>query len=152
MAGAVVWLIIAVVLFLIESATYQMVCIWFSLGSLVAMAASWLNAPVWLQLLVFLLTSLLVLLLARPYVMKHARFQKSATNADRVIGQIGVVKEKIDNIADQGRATANGLLWTARSANDDITIPVGNRVRAVRIDGVKLIVEPLESLEYAERK
>lgn len=150
-AGAVIWLIIAVALFVVESVTYQMVCIWFSFGAVLAMVAAWLGAPVWLQLLVFLVSSIIVLFLLRPVVKNKIRVKKSPTNADLVIGQIGVVREQVDNILQTGRVTANGLDWTARTEEDGVVIAAGERVRAVRIDGVKLIVEPVTVQEFAEK-
>lgn len=150
--GAVVWLIIAVILFVIESATYQMVCIWFAFGSVLGMFAAWLGAPVWLQLLVALVSSVAVLFFLRPIVKEKIRVKKSPTNADLVIGQIGVVKETVDNVLQTGRVTANGLDWTARTPQDGVVIPEGERVRALRIDGVKLIVEPIKSKEFAVKE
>lgn len=147
MSAAVIWLIIAVALFVIEMATYQMLCIWFSFGALLAIIPGGLGAPVWVQLLVFLLASVAFLLFVRPIVRERITPRKAATNADRVIGQVGVVKETVDNIQQTGRVHANGLLWTARSTDDRVVIPEGSRVLAVHIDGVKLIVQPIEIYE-----
>lgn len=144
MAAAVFWLVAAVALFVVETVTYQMVCIWFSVGALVTTIVAGFGAPVWLQLAVFLVSSIVVLLIGRPLVKDKIRVRKSPTNADRVIGQIGLVKEEVNNDVQTGRVMANGLDWTARSESGDIVIPVGEKVRAIRIDGVKLIVEPLE--------
>lgn len=147
MSAAVVWLIIAVALFVVESITYQMVCIWFSFGALLAMIPGALDAPLWVQLLVFLVASIAFLLFVRPIVRERVTPRKAATNVDRVIGQAGIVKETVDNIEQTGRVHANGLLWTARSTDDRVVIPEGSRVLAVHIDGVKLIVQPIEIFE-----
>ena len=48
--------------------------------------------------------------------------------------------EQIDNFNGKGVVLLNGLEWTARS-KDDTVIPVGTRVKLVRIEGVKAIVE-----------
>lgn len=147
MNAAIIWLIVAVALFIVEMVTYQMVCVWFSFGALLAIIPGGLNAPLWVQLLVFLLASIAFLLFVRPIVRERVTPRKSATNADRVIGQVGVVKETVDNIQQTGRVHANGLLWTARSTDDRVVIPEGSRVLAVHIDGVKLIVQPIEIFE-----
>lgn len=145
--GALMWLIIAVMLFIIEGATVQLICVWFAGGALVAMAASAFGAPLWLQLLLFLLTSIAVLFMLRPILRRKLQIKKIATNAEMVIGQIGVVKEEIDNIKQTGRVHANGLDWTARAFQDALTIREGSRVRAMAIEGVKLIVAPVEGGE-----
>lgn len=138
------WLALAVVLFLIESATAQLICVWFSIGSIMAMIMAALEAPFVLQLVVFLLASIAVLVFGRPLVTDWIATKKTPTNADRVIGQKGIVLEEINNLLQTGRVTMDGLLWTARCDNDQYIIPKDYPVRAVRIDGVKLIVEPLD--------
>lgn len=141
---AVAWLAIAVALFFIELATYQMLCIWFSVGALAALLSGFLGASGGIQLLAFLLFSIVALLVFRPLVKSKIRVKKSPTNADSVIGQTGLVREEIDNGRQTGRVYANGLDWTARSVHDSVIIPAQSKVRAVRIEGVKLIVEPVE--------
>lgn len=142
--GAIFWLIVAVVLFVIEGATVQLICLWFAVGAVITVPVSAMGAPVWVQLLVFLLASIAVLVVGRPIVTKKLNRERVPTNAEMVIGQTGVVKQDIDNIRGTGRVNANGLDWTARSLQDGMVIPEGSHVRAVRIEGVKLIVEPAE--------
>jgi len=144
--GALFWLIIAVILFVIEGVTVQLVCLWFAVGSIAALIAAALGAPTWVQFLVFLLASIASLFLGRPVLMKLLATKKEATNADRVIGSTAVVLEEIDNVRETGRVRAMGLDWTARTQGTE-RIPFQEQVRVLRIEGVKLIVEPLESGE-----
>lgn len=141
-AGALFWLVAAVILFLIESATVQMVCIWFACGALFSMLASFAGASFVVQMVIFLVTSVAVLIIGRPLLLDKLSHRRVPTNADRVIGQTGVVVEPVDNIAQTGRVRANGLDWTARSEQGDF-IPENTQVIVKYIDGVKLIVEPL---------
>lgn len=144
--GAIFWLILAAALFIIEGATVQLVCIWFAIGSLFAMLAAFVGAPVWLQLLICAVSSLAVLIVGRPLLLDRITPKKSATNADRVIGQPGIVLEEIDNIRQTGRVSANGLDWSARSETGEI-FQKGETVLVTQIEGVKLIVRPFS---YAE--
>lgn len=144
--GALFWLVLAVVLILIEAASVQLVCIWFAAGSLGAMIAAGLGASLWLQLLVFLLFSIGSLFLGRPLLKDRLMSRKEATNADRAIGETGIVLEDIDNLNETGRARVMGLDWTARSG-DGHSIPAQSRIRVLRIEGVKLIVEPADGFE-----
>jgi len=149
-SGAVFWLVLSVVLFVIEGTTVQLVCIWFAAGALFAMLASFVGAPVWLQLLIFLISSIGVLIVGRPFLMDKLVRRREPTNADRVIGQVGIVLERVDNVEQTGRVSANGLDWTARSERGEI-IPEKSRVLVKYIDGVKLIVEPIrEETELSE--
>jgi len=149
--GALFWLILAVILFVVEGATVQLVCIWFAFGALFAMLASFVWAPLWVQLLIFLITSIGVLIIGRPLLMDRLERRKEPTNHDRVIGQVGIVLEQIDNVEQTGKVSANGLDWTARSERGEV-IPPRTRVLVKFIDGVKLIVEPLREQEEPERE
>lgn len=140
--GILIWLIIAGTLIFIEATTVQLVCIWFAIGSLFAALASFVGAPFWLQLLVCLVSSIAVLIVGRPLLLDKLQKNKQPTNADRLIGQCGVVKEEINNLKQVGRVSVSGLDWSARSEYGEI-IPAGTPVGILRIDGVKLIVQPI---------
>ena len=130
----------AIVLFLIlEAVTVGVVSIWFALGSICALIAALLGAPVWLQIAWFALISVLTLLLTRPVVRKYVNGKKQATNADRVIGMKATVKEAINNLAAEGAVLCDGKEWSARSASGE-AIPVGAVVTVEAIEGVKLMV------------
>ena len=51
----------------------------------------------------------------------------------------------MDNRAAKGTALVNGLEWSARAVSDDMIIKEDTLVKIVRIEGVKLIVEPLNT-------
>ena len=57
-----------------------------------------------------------------------------------MIGKTAVVTEEIDNLAGKGQVKVLGNVWSARSVNDDMKIPVGQHVVVQKIEGVKLIV------------
>ena len=80
------------------------------------------------------------LILVRPPAAKLLTPGISPTNADRVLSQIALVTEEIDNIAETGQVKLFGQVWTARSENGDV-IPVQSRVRILRIEGVKVFVK-----------
>lgn len=134
------WLIAMVFFLIVEAVTVGLVCIWFAAGSLAALLCAMLNAPVWLQIVLFLIVSAVTLYYRRPLVKKYVNNKIEPTNADIVIGKECRVTEAIDNIAGTGAVYVDGKTWTARSENDDETIPEGALVTAQRIDGVKLIV------------
>lgn len=142
--AAIFWLVLAVALFILEGLSVQLISIWFAAGSIFAMVAALLGGSTTVQLLVFLVTSIAVLIFGRPFFKQRLNLKKSPTNADLVIGQIGIVLEEINNDLQTGRVNANGLDWTARSTDDAVSIPVGSRVMAMRIEGVKLIVQPVQ--------
>ena len=138
---SVVWLVLMVVLLIIEAATAGLTCIWFALGALAALIAALFDAAVWLQVVWFLVVSILTLWLTRPLALKYLNSRKVATNADRVVGAEGVVSEDIDNIAGTGAVKLDGKEWTARSESG-MGISKDAIVIVKRIEGVKLIVDP----------
>ena len=142
----IVWLILLVVFGAIEAATAQLTCIWFALGALVSLIVSLVGGALWLQVVLFIVVSLAVLIFLRPIVKKVLQPGPTATNADRNIGATAVVTEAISNITEKGEVFINGLRWSARSEHGE-DIPSGVPVKILRIDGVKLFVEPIDSEE-----
>ena len=135
------WLVAMIVLLIVEGLAPGLVSIWFAIGALAALISSLLHAPLWLQLLWFVVVSLAALLLTRPLAKKYVNARTVPTNADMAIGQDCVVTETIDNIAGTGAVSVGGKIWTARMAAVDGHAEKGAVLRAVRIEGVKLIVE-----------
>ena len=101
---------------------------------------------IWIQLTVFVAVSILSLLITRPLVKKAMSFQKEDTNAGRIVGQKGIVTEAVENDQGKGQVNVSGSIWTARSM-DQTVIPKGASVLVDAIEGVKLIVHPIEEKE-----
>lgn len=141
MNDTILWLILLVVLALIEIATLGLTTIWFAVGALVATIVAALGGPLWLQIALFLIASILVLIFLRPIAVKFFNKDREKTNVESLIGMSAVVVSEIDNQNEQGQAKLNGLDWMARSMDEKITIPVGTVVTVLEVRGVKLIVE-----------
>ncbi len=136
------WLIVAIMLGVAEAATSQFIAIWFALGAVVTMIPAALGWPILVQLIVFLVISTLALIFTRDFVKKVLNVKPVATNADSMIGRIGMVTEEISNVDEQGRVMLAGLSWAAR-AEDGTPIEEGERVLVKAIEGVKVIVEKI---------
>lgn len=143
------WLVAMILFGVLEAVTVGLTSIWFALGALAGLLASSAGAPVIVQIVAFLGVSLIALLLVRPLAQRYINDRKVATNADRVIGREAVVQEEIDNLKGRGLVSVSGALWTARS-EEDLPIAAGTRVRVLRIEGVKVIVEPAPEGEARE--
>ncbi len=129
------WLVIAIVLFVIEAAVPGLVCIWFALGAVAAMIVSFFVANSAVQLLVFIFVSALLLLTTRGLVKKYFAGKEVRTNADRFIGQDAIVIETIDNLKNTGRVSIYGFEWKAASM-DKTVIEEGSVVTIRDIRGV----------------
>ena len=107
-----------------------------------AVIAAICGGPIWLQLALFFVVSILCLAATRPLVKKLLRKDVTATNADRVLGQTARVTESIDNAVPTGAVYVGGMTWTARSESGQ-PIPRNAQVKIVRMEGVRLFVEPV---------
>lgn len=142
MIPSAVWLMVLVVLVTGEAITVGLTFIWFAVGALGGLTVAVLGGPIWLQVVVFLILSAVTLVLVRPIAAKLLTPGVSPTNADRVLSQIALVTEEIDNIAETGQVKLFGQVWTARSESGE-NIPAQSRVRILRIEGVKVFVRPV---------
>lgn len=142
--GAICWLAIVIVLLVIEIATLGLTTIWFAGGALVACIAALLHANIWVQIVLFLVISVLLLFFTRPLAIRYMNKDRTKTNVDSMVGKEAVVTEAIDNLKAQGVVQVNGLEWTARSEESQEVIPKGAIVEVGRVDGVKLIVRKKE--------
>lgn len=138
------WLMAMVILLIVEAIVPGLVSIWFAIGALAGLIAALLKAPVWLQVALFVAVSLAALILTRPLVKEYVNSRTVKTNADAVIGKECVITQKVDNIMGTGAAKVDGKEWTARSADDAVCFEKGGRARVESIEGVKLIIRPLD--------
>lgn len=134
------WLILVIVFGVFEVTTAGLTSIWFAAGALVAMIAAALGAMLWVQIAVFVVVSAVLIIFVRQIAQKFITPKIEATNTDALIGRIGMVSEDIDNDAQSGEIKVAGKAWSARS-EDGILIKCGEKVKIVRIEGVKLIVK-----------
>lgn len=140
---AITWLVLLVTFCAVEASTVAMVSLWFAAGSLVAMIAAMLHAQLWLQVLLFVVVSGVLLAALRPLVRRFVTPKLTKTNVDSVIGSTGRVTVAVDNIAAAGQVKLGAMVWTARSTSGD-PIPEGTLVQVDRIEGVKVFVTPAE--------
>ena len=92
-------------------------------------------------MLLFFLLLLILLLLIRPFFKKYVDPHKVKTNVDALIGKQAIVIEPINNLAAVGAIRLDGVIWSARSAENTL-IPAGTVVIIQAIEGVKAIVKP----------
>lgn len=135
-----IWLIILAVMLIFEIISLGLTTIWFCVGAIGAVVAAALGFGIFIQILVFVVLSIVAMILFRPIAVRFFNKDKEKTNVDEVIGKVAVVTKEIDNEMSLGEVQLNGLAWTARS-EDGRVIPEGERVTVVSVKGVKLIVK-----------
>lgn len=146
------WLAVMVIMLVIEIATLGITTIWFAGGALVASVLAMLNAPFLVQVLAFLVVSLVLLIFTRPVAVKYFNKDRARTNVEGMIGRQAIVVSEVDNLQGIGRVTVGGQEWSARTQQDGIVLQVGAVVIVKAVNGVKLIVEERIEDQKAERK
>lgn len=143
MTNSIAWLILLAVLLLIEIITLGLTTIWFAGGALAAFVVSLFYDNLFVEIILFLVISVLLLYFTRPYVIKYFNPKRIKTNYEGLIGKEALVTITIDNIHAQGQVIVDGQEWTARSSDSSI-IEAGVQVIVQDISGVKLIVKKKE--------
>ena len=136
------WLAMIILFLVIEMITISLVSIWFVGGALAAFIVSYFTGNIWIEVVVFLAVSVLLLVLLRPLAGKLSVKQKDqmVSGAKAMIGRQAVVTEEIDNVHARGAVQVNGQYWTAKTELFKDTIPKDTIVDIIDVDGVKLIV------------
>ena len=135
-----VWLALVVVFAAVEAATYQLICIWFALGSVGGLIASLVTDNYMFQIAVFIIISAIALICIRPLVKKVLKPRGLKTNVENLVGKEIVITEDVCNIKSRGLGKINGMVWTVRSA-DGADIPKDSVAVVEKVEGVKLIVK-----------
>lgn len=138
-----IWVIAALVCFIIEIFTAGFAVACFSIGALAAAIASALHLSLIWQLLLFAVFTFLAFAFVRPLILKL--FYKSGgarTNANALIGRQGRISQDIDPARGYGRVAIDGDDWKAVS-EDGGAISKGTSVEVVSIDSVILTVKSI---------
>lgn len=143
MQEVIFWLVLLIIFIGIEVATMGLTTIWFAGGALVAIFAAVVGAPIWLQAIIFIAVSLVLLFFTRPIAVKYFNKDRVKTNVESMVGRQAIVISEIDNLQGIGQVTVGGQEWSARSAEDQVKIAAGAVTVVVAISGVKLIVRDI---------
>lgn len=142
-----IWLAVLIVSILVEAGTMGLVSIWFAAGALVSWALAMFGVNEWIQCLAFVLVSGLLLFFTRPLGKKYVTPKIQPTNVDAIIGREGIVCEAIRPLEGTGQVKVGGQIWSARTDEQTDCIPEGTIVTVLRVEGVKLFVQPKQSSE-----
>lgn len=139
------WLIVLIVSIVVEVATLGLTSIWFAGGALIALIVAAIGGPVWLQVLSFLVVSLVLLAFTRPIAVKYFNKDRERTNVESLIGRQALVISEINNLEGIGQVNVGGQEWSARTEVEGIVLREGTIVIVTAVSGVKLIVKEDEN-------
>ena len=145
----IVWLVVLILSIVIEIISLGLTSIWFAGGAIIALLLAALALPMWLQILVFLVVSIVLMVFTRPIAVKYFNKDRVRTNVESMIGRQAIVISEINNLQGIGQVTVGGQEWTARSEDDSKNLAVGAVVEVVAVSGVKLIVREDPQMKQA---
>ena len=137
-----IWAFIIISTVVVELATDNLVTIWFTLGAVVALIALAFGASEWIQIVTFVGSSAIFLVATRPLTKKMMRRSIIRTNADKVIGTIGVVTKAFSE-GEIGEVKVDSNFWRAINL-DGKSFTEGEKIMVDAITGTKLVVSKLE--------
>ena len=137
-----IWLIISGIFFVAEIITTGFLIFWFGIGALAAMIVSFFCDIIFVQALVFVIVSVILMIFTRPLVNKIILIRDTTpTNIYTMKNREGYVIEALNNLDYSGKVKINGELWSAIS---DVPLSKGTKVKVLSVEGVKLKVEAVQ--------
>ena len=134
------WLSASIAFMLLELTNGDFYIICFALGALVSMLCAAVGLPLWVQVLVWAVASVLCIFFVRPSLVKklHGKEKERKSNADALIGKQGTVIETIE-AGGHGYVKIDGDEWRSVSA-DNTEIAKGAMVTVLSRDSIVLTV------------
>ncbi len=136
---AVIWFVAGVALFLLEFVMPGLILFFFAVGAwVVAILTLFLDISINTELIIFVVTSVLTILLFRKSLHKIMWSKKSSNEIeDELIGKVVKATTGISP-GENGKVELNGTLWDAKS---DDTIEKGENVKIIGNESILLIVK-----------
>lgn len=140
----VIWFAVGFILLVIEFTTPGVIILFFGAGAwIVALVCLFLDIPLNVQLLIFIFSSVLLLVTLRKWLKQVFQLQAKPSESEELkefIGQRAIVSREITP-RFKGKVEFHGSYWDATA---DQTIGVGEPVEIVDKNNITLIVKPLE--------
>lgn len=137
--GPLVWFIAAATLALLELLVGEMTLLMLGAGALTTAAVALAGVPMWAEVAVFAVASVLFWVFLRPPLRR--RMEKPLVLDETPRALVGSRAEVVEDIAGgKGQVHFDGTLWSARSLDPAETIPAGSHVTVYDIDGPVAVV------------
>jgi membrane protein implicated in regulation of membrane protease activity len=140
------WLALAVVLGVLELFSLDLFLLMLAVGALVGVVTDLVGLPVPLQILAAVASSVAMLGVVRPGVVKRLQSGPDLVlGHDALVGKQGVVVSEVSS--QGGQVRIGGELWSARPFDDDLVIEPGARVDIFEIRGATAVVHKIPELD-----
>jgi membrane protein implicated in regulation of membrane protease activity len=140
------WLALAVLLGVAEVLGFGLVLLMLAGGAVAGMITALFHAPVAAQVVVAVVTSIGILALVRPNLVKRLDSGPELRLGPKaLIGRQGIVVDEVS--AHAGQIRIGGELWTARPYDETQVIEAGATVDIFEIRGATALVYKVPSLD-----
>ena len=127
----------------IEAVSFNLITIWMAISAFITSLYAWFFPTQYVpQAFIFIVLSIILIAITKPVVRKFIK-APNKTNADSLIGEVGIVTVAIDSLNLSGQVKVRGQIWSAKSETDG-EIAENKKVKILKIEGVKLVVEPID--------
>ena len=133
------WLAVVVIAIIVEIETLQIVSIWFAASGLVTMILAAFNCPIEIQIIVFVVLSVILFLCSRPIVKKINRSKSENSTIESMIGEEVVVIKEI-KVGEIGEIKAKYERYSAIAPSEKNDIPVA-RIHNASVNALKSVLE-----------
>ncbi len=137
--AATIWIAIFAIALVWEILSLGLTSIWFCGGAIAAAVAGYFGANIYVQIILFIIVSAVLLLLCRPIAKKKLLTTAAPTNIDRNIGKRVKVLETVDPTNGTGMIKIGDVEWRAVSENGR-SIKKDSFAEIVNIEGTKVIL------------
>ena len=129
-----IWMALIVISAALAALTRKNIFVSLALGSLAPLVMDIFDADLIFQIIAFVSISLIFLV-----VIGKRPSSKTGDGIDSIVGTRCVVVERIDGAAGCGQVMVSGQSWSARAVDESVTYEVGETLKVVAVEGVKLI-------------
>ena len=136
------WIALAIIFLIGELLSGGFYLLSIGIGAIAAAILNYLQFSIMIQIMAFILVTLIFILISRPLYRKlNKNTVDKKSNTERLIGLKAKVTEDIDS-HKIGTISVNGEVWKAIS---DEKIEKGEEVEIIEIEGIKLKVKKLNN-------
>jgi inner membrane protein len=132
------WVVTAAVFFILELTTASFFFLWIGAGALITAVLAYFIDTAWIQYATFVLSSILLVLISRPWASRMSGATKRAANVDSLAGQKVFVTKIDKHNPNQGYVKVGGEIWKAESENP---LKINEEVTVVSVQGNILTVK-----------
>ncbi len=140
-----IFIILGVLFFIAELFTADFLFASIGLACLITSVFAFLGFSLYVQLVIFSLSIIIIFATIRPFVKKFLEGKNKAKELglNTLIGKKGKVSEKIDNTQDIGRVKIDADNWKAISETNEI-IEEGESVIVTKMESITIFVKKVD--------